>query len=409
MKTFGLFMGLLLGISAFAQGPVEIRPGAAMDLRTPIAVPMFAAQAGFESIAEEMTRVIRYDLDFSGEFIVLPDEQFPPNAARSDPDPLKIDFPAWQNTRAEMLVHCHLKGDPDGSLKPEFRLFDVKSATQVTGKILPESRKWARHLAHLFADEIVRQATGTAGVASSQICFSVGQPGKKEIYIAEYDGANARALTAHNSISIKPEFSPDGAKIAYVSYKEGYQFIYILTLSSGESVPLSRKVGMNSSPAWAPDGNSLAITLSKDGNSEIYTLNADGSNSLRLTDNKVLDTSPTYSPDGGQIAYISESQGKAQIYAMGRTGGNVRRLSFQGGASFDPVWSPDGKKIAYVAEQPGDGAEIYVLDVANPQNAIRLTNSSGSNESPSWSSDSRHLMFQSTRQGKPELDRKSVV
>ena len=76
----------------------------------------------------------------------------------------------------------------------------------------------------------------------------------KEIYISDYDGGNLKQITHHNSISIKPKFSPDGTKVAYMSYKDRYPFIYIYDRNTGRSTPFSTHVGLNSAPTWAPDG-----------------------------------------------------------------------------------------------------------------------------------------------------------
>ena len=96
-------------------------------------------------------------------------------------------------------------------------LFDLLSTQQVVGKRMRARIEWLRLIGHQFSEEIVRFLTGEPGIASSQYCFSGGQVGKKEIYIADYDGANLIQVTKHDSISILPKFSPDGRKIAYMS------------------------------------------------------------------------------------------------------------------------------------------------------------------------------------------------
>jgi len=231
-----------------------------------------------------------------------------------------------------------LSREPSGHVVAEFRLYDVLVSQQIVGKRLRTQSKWTRLLAHQFADESVRFLTGVAGVASSEITFS-GKSGKaKEIFIADYDGGAVTQVTHHGSISIKPKFSPDGTKIAYLSYKDRYPFLYIYDRLTGKSVPLSRRVGLNHAPAWAPDGNRLALCLSKDGNTEIYVKNADGTGERRLTRDRGSDTSPVFSPDGRQIAFVSDRAGRAHIYVMNEDGTNVRRLSYQGGSSYDPAW-----------------------------------------------------------------------
>jgi TolB protein len=376
--------------------PVQIISRGAGDVRTLIAVPPCAAPPGQESLAIEVARIISYDLAFTGLFIVAPPDKYPPKFTGFTQDPTQIDFAAWQATGIESLVYAFVTMNGD-ELTAECRLFDMSGQQMLGKRFTAKSREWFRLVPHQFSEEIVRSLTGTPGIATSEICFSSGATGKKEICIADYDGANFRQITKHGSISILPTFSPNGAKIAYLSFKDRFPFLYVYDRATGKSTAISKNAGLNVSPAWSPDGNSIAMTLSKDANEEIYLANADGSNPRRLTNNKELDTSPTFSPDGNQIAFVSERGGSAQIYAMDVSGGNARRLSYQGGRAYDPAWSPDGSKIAYVAERSGEGFEIYVLDVADSKNYKRLTDSGGSNESPSWSADSRHIIFASSR------------
>lgn len=375
--------------------------GGPADKRIPIAVPAFVTAPGQEALGAEMANVVANDLDFTGLLRILTRPEFPQNFAGFTSDATQINFDSWRHTTAEFVVHVYVTVD-NGRLAAECRLFDVATGQQVVGKRLASEESWWRLVSHQFADEVVRYLDGEPGIATSRICYSGGQTGKKEIYVADYDGANETQVTKHGSISILPAFSPDGTRIAYVSYKDRYQFLYIFDLASGVSSALSKEVGMNSAPAWSPDGKRLAMVLSKDANSEIYLVNADGSNKQRLTNNAAVDSSPTFSPDGRQIAFVSERGGTPQIYVMDVTGRNERRVSLQGGKAYDPSWSPDGKSIAYVVEKGGDGFEIYVMNVdgSNPQ---QLTNSGGSNESPSWSPDSRHIIFSSTRSGAAEL------
>ncbi|MCC6490515.1 MAG: Tol-Pal system beta propeller repeat protein TolB [Candidatus Hydrogenedentes bacterium] len=375
--------------------------GGPNDARIAIAAPPFATVPGKEALGSEMAAVLSNDLEFSGLIRPLTRDLFPAGFAGFTSDATQINFDAWRHTPAQFLVHVYVTSEA-GKLAAECRLMDVATGQQVVGKRLASEESWWRLIAHQFADEIVRFLDGEPGIATSRVCYSGGTTGKKEIYVADYDGANETQLTKHGSISILPAFSPDGSKIAYVSYKDRYQFLYIYDLASGKSTALSKEVGMNSAPAWAPDGKRLAMVLSKDANSEIYLVNADGSNKQRLTNNAAVDSSPCFSPDGRQIAFVSERGGNPQIHVMDVTGGNPHRVSFQGGKAYDPAWSPDGKSIAYVVETGGAGFEIYVMN-ADGSNPRQLTASGGSNESPSWSRDSRHVVFSSTRSGSPEL------
>ncbi len=403
MRLLCTVLGVLVAFhAAQGQDPLVLELEGVTDRRIPIAIPPAAAGPGSTDLAELVAEVLSYDLDFSGHFTVLSSQDYPANFGGFTGDATQISFEGWRRTPAEFLIYTYVT-ERDGALVAECRLFDVYDGVQVVGKRLSTSgRRWARQLAHQFADEVVLFLTGRLGIATSQIVFSAGPSGEKEIFIADYDGADARQLTHHGSISITPEFSPDGTRLAYVSYKDRQQHLYVLTLATGESVPLSQAQGMNAAPSWSPDGSEVAVVRSTDGRPNIYLMSVDGSNVRQLTSERTVDSSPTFSPDGQRIAFVSERVGAPQIYVMNRNGEDVRRLSFQGGSNYDPEWSPCGDYITYVVNRRGEGFQIYVMN-ADGQNPRRLTNSGGRNESPSWSADSRHILFSSSRRGPQEL------
>src|SRR3546814_19184744 len=81
-------------------------------------------------------------------------------------------------------------------------------------------------------------------------------------------------LRSKHSI-ISPSWSPDGKRIAYVSFEAGKPVVYVQTLATGTRLPVANFKGNNSAPAWSPNGQKLAIALSRDGISQIYTINPD--------------------------------------------------------------------------------------------------------------------------------------
>ena len=289
-----LTLSLLVAASAFAQVKIDVPPAA--DTRTPIAVPPFATAPGMERLGQELAQAVSYDLDFSGQFVLLPRESYPANFAGFTNDVKQVDFAAWRETRVDYLVHVYVTKESTAAGEKVVllcRLLDVFGTQQVVGRRIDAAPQWARWAAHKFSDIIVESATGIPGVAASQICFSGGATGSKEIYISDYDGANMRQVTKHGSISILPEFSPDGKKIAYVSYKDRFPFLYVLDIETGKSIAVSKQVGVNMAPSWSPDGRRLALVLSKDANQEIYIINADGSDRQRITTHGEMDTSPS--------------------------------------------------------------------------------------------------------------------
>ena len=124
-------------------------------------------------------------------------------------------------------------------------------------------------------------------------------------------------------------------------------------------------------------------------------MNSDGTDVRRITNHPAIDTSPTWSPTGNQIAFVSDRTGAPQIYVIGVDGTGLRRLTYESYCD-RPTWSPEPyNEIAY-SSRTGRGHDIKILALAT--NTVRqLTFGLGTNESPSYSPNGRHIAFMSTR------------
>ncbi|MES2569164.1 MAG: biopolymer transporter Tol [Verrucomicrobiota bacterium] len=247
----------------------------------------------------------------------------------------------------------------------------------------------ARQQAHQFADEIVETLTGNKGIAGSRIAFVGTRTGKKEVYLADADGANITQLTHDGSISVAPQLSPDGRSLVYTSYKSGFADVYKIELSSGARNRIIKYPGTNSGAVYSPDGSRLAVTLSKDGNPELYVTQSGGGSPRRLTRTPGVESSPTWSPDGNELIYSSDERGTPQLYRISAGGGSSQPLSTGHGYNTEPNWSPDGKKVAFNVRANGAFA-VAILELASGQ-----TRTVGEGQDPVWGADSRHLIFAS--------------
>lgn len=342
-RTFLILFALCGAALAQETATITIRKGEA----TSIALASFGSAEG--ALA---TKTLQQDLDISGLFSIQPPE------------------------RASYKVTGQAGG---GTL--EGRVVDGRGDT-----VLQKTyRDNARRAAHLFADDIVSTLTGQKGIAASKVAFVANRTGRKEIYVADYDGANVQQLTKDGSISVAPAISPDATKLAYTGYQSGYADIYLIELASGARRPLVKFPGTNSGAAFSPDGGRIACSVSRDGNPELYVISL-GGGARRLTKTRGVESSPTWSPDGGEIIYSSDTGGSPQLFRISAGGGTGTPVPTGFGYSTEPSWSPDGKKLAFTARTGGFSIVVKSLDSGATQTVA-------SGEDPAWGASSRHLVY----------------
>jgi TolB protein len=248
-----------------------------------------------------------------------------------------------------------------------------------------------RMAAHEFADAITQAVTGRPGFASSRLAFVGAGSGDKELYLADIDGFNARAITHDHTISASPALSRDGTKLAYTSYKSGYPDVYLIDLAGGQRTRIAFFPGINSGPSFSPDGSQIALTLSKDGNPEIYTMSISGGEPNRITRTRGSETSPCWSPDGSQLVYSSDDRtGSPQLYISTSQGvGDMDHLVTGNVYCTKPDWSLDGRSIAFTARVGG----VFQIGVFNVASRTARLITTGGGEDPAWTRDSRHLVY----------------
>src|ERR1041385_4298112 len=185
----------------------------------------------------------------------------------------------------------------------------------------------ARESAHQFANDIVETLTGNKGIAGTKISFIGTRTGRKEVYVADYDGSNVRQMTHDGVISVHPSISPDGRKIAYTGYQSGYADVYVIDLATGARSRIVNFPGTNSGAAFSRDGGRIALSVSKDGNPELYTVSAGGGGARRLTHTRGVESGPTWSPSGDEIIYSFDDGRGPQLYRISSGGGNGQPIA----------------------------------------------------------------------------------
>lgn len=300
------------------------------------------------------------------------------------------------------LVEKHLNASGYFNIVPDSRASMIvsgsTSGSQLQGSVNDRSgsvvlsRSYsgsAAARANAYANDIIETLTGNRGMAGSKVAFVATRTGKKEIYLADYDGTNLKQLTHDNTISVAPALSSDGRKLAYTSYLHGYADIYLIDLVSGARNRIVKFPGTNSGAAFSPDGSRIACTVSRDGNPELYLLNTNGSGARRLTRTAGVESSPAWSPDGSELVYASDDRGGPRIFRVSASGGTPRMISTGHNYCTKPSWSADGRRIAFNVRN-SSGFSIAVHDLATGSTKVLA-----SGRDPIWGPSPRHLIYSS--------------
>jgi TolB protein len=362
-----------------------------------------------QEAARVIAQVLWDDLNYEREFYMIPRDTYRSIPAAGSIETVPYD--RWNEIGADAVVIGTVQRTANG-IRVELRLHSVRGRMSAFGKEYTGSAANPRLYAHTFSDEIHQAQANLRGVARTKIAFSsdrnreaviatVEKRDVKEVYIADYDGANQRRITINRNLNVFPNWSPDGRSIAYTSYRTGVQDILISNIYAGTLESPTKGSGQNWLPVFSPDGTRVAFISTRDGNSEIYVMNRDGSNVQRLTNNPAIDSTPTWSPTGAQIAFTSERTGTPQVYTMNVDGSGVRRVSFETYAD-RATWSPAPLNEIAFSARTGPGFDIKILNIASGETR-QITFGEGTNESPAWAPNGRHLAFMSTRAGRSQI------
>jgi len=373
-----LACGMLAASVAHAQLSVEIT-GAGAN-RLPVAVADFG---GERIVSQALTSVVRMDLERSGLFKLV-DAGGPALTEAS-----AIDYAEWKLRGADALAAGNVVS-VDGRYETRFRLHDLHKQAVLGSQGYTHTSAQLRATAHRIADFIYEKLIGEPGIFSTRIAYVVKSTGRYELQIADADGGGAQTALASREPIISPTWSPDGTKLAYVSFEAKKPVVYVHDLASGRRHVAANFKGSNSAPAWSPDGKTLAVVLTKDGGSQLYLVNADGSGVRRIATSSGIDTEPKFSPDGQSIYFTSDRGGSPQIYRIGAGGGEVQRITFEGSYNVTPRPSPDGRSLAYVSRNSGR-FQLTLMDLATKQTQV-LTDSA-KDESPSFAPNGRMIIY----------------
>lgn len=376
-----LLLLLFLPTMAWAALDIEIVGGAAQQI--PIAIAPFAQSA---SLPESVALVISADLRRSGLFRLLETR----GVATIPHEIAEVKYAEWAALQAQALVIGKVEAGEGGRLRVSFRLLDVLKQSQLAGLEYDITPTQLRQTAHKIADIIYAKLTGEPGIFATRITY-VNKNGKRFILaVADADGYNPQTVLSSAEPIISPAWSPDGTKLAYVSFEKKKPVIFVQSLTSGQRYVLANFKGNNSAPAWSPDGRRLAIVLTYGANSRLHLINADGTGMQPLTQGTAIDTEPNWSPDGKWIYFTSDRGGSPQIYRISPLGGEAQRVTFDGSYNVTPRLSPDGKLLAYIRRDAGK-FQVALRELESGH--VQILSDSSEDESPSFAPNGRLIIY----------------
>ncbi|MGQ0285648.1 Tol-Pal system beta propeller repeat protein TolB [Pasteurellaceae bacterium 22721_9_1] len=387
-RVLSVFAVLFFAINtAQADDEVRIVIDEGVEGARPIAVVPFKTNG---SVPADVAEIISADLRNSGKFNPIPVDRMPQqpgSASEVTPD-------AWSSLGVDAIVVGQVTAT-GGGYNIAYQLVDTIGASGAAGAVLAQNSftvtpKFIRFGAHTVSDEVFEKITAIKGAFRTRIAYVVQKNGGSQPYevrVADYDGYNQFVVNRSSQPIMSPAWSPDGKRLAYVSFENKKSQLVVQDLGSGARKVVASYPGHNGAPAFSPDGSRLAFASNQDGQLNIYVMGSNGGNPTKLTSGAGNNTEPSWTPDG-RILFTSDRGGSPQVYSMSASGGGATLVG--SGRSYSGQVSADGKTMVMIS-----GDNVVKTDLAT--GASQVLSSTFLDESPSISPNGIMIIYSSTQ------------
>ena len=377
--------GVTISTTASAQLHLEIAKAPEQAPKIAI-VPFNSDQAVYP--------VVESDLNRSGRF--TSNSQNLPVSAQLD----QINAENWKNAGVPYVVVGKVTQLDDNTKQIHYQLFDTEKQQYLLNEVLTVPNNKIRQAGHTISDTIYQTLTGIVGDFSGKIAYVLRNPNTPDqrytLQIADTDGERPFTVLSSHYPILSPAWTPDGKKIAYVSFETKRPVIYLQNLSTGQRETLTQYKGLNGAPSFSPDGKSMLFTASMDGNPEIYQMNLETRQLQRMTHDSAIDTEARYAPDGKSFIFTSDRGGAPQVYRYTFDDDSIKRITFKGSFNARATLSADGKKLAMVHRQAGSDFKVALQGLNS--GVVSILTPTTLDESPSFSPNGQMVVY-ATKEG----------
>lgn len=391
MKLFSRISSVIAIVSTLvtsqvmADSDVRISIDEGVSMAQPIAVVPFKSNG----VPADVAQIISDDLQNSGKFTPLERSRMPAQPSSAG----EVMAEQWSAIGIDNIVVGQVSS-VSGGYNIAYQLIDTLGTSGAAGNVIaqgsfivPEAH--FRQGGHTVSDQVFEKLTQIRGAFRTKIAYVVQRGvSSYELRVSDYDGFNAFTITTSKEPLMSPEWSPEGSKLAYVTFENKKAQIVVHDIRSGSRRVVAALQGHNGAPAFSPDGSRIAFASNQDGELNIYVVGSGGGEPSKLTSNAGNNTEPSWSPDGSTIYFTSDRAGAPQVYRMNSSGGAASPMGGRG--SYNAKVSSDGKNLIMIA-----GDRVVKRDLAS--GSTEVLSSTFLDESPSISPNGIMVIYSSTK------------
>ena len=201
-----------------------------------------------------------------------------------------------------------------------------------------------------------------------RIAYQGNLNGNDEIYSIDCDGSEPRNLTNHPADDREPSWARGGL-LAFSSNRDSSEDdkdkfdIHLLYTETNQVFRVTDHEASDESPALSPDGSKVAFVSYRDGNPDIYVMDIVGQTLTNFTENPADDLDPAWSLDGSRLAFASNRDGSFDIFSVAADGSGLEKALDDSADLRWPDWSvdADAHPDAYASRRIRELGDIHNL------------------------------------------------